>query len=223
MDASMLRLPSRVAHADWGVNAKKRRMVLATSRIVCSRAGIWSQPVTSSTARVRCSSTRLEKACTALPWILAWVSSCSHTLTLWCRLPRLILASTWDIASIGARGVQRYSDYLQGRGRQNKAFSLRYVGSLVADFHRNLLAGGVFYYPADSQDPKKPHGKLRLLYEAAPLAFLAEQAGGCASDGVQNILDIVPDSLHQRTPLFIGNRDLVESAEQFIRQFDAVK
>jgi fructose-1,6-bisphosphatase I len=122
-----------------------------------------------------------------------------------------------------SEGVQRHSDYLQGRGRQNKAFSLRYVGSLVADFHRNLLASGVFYYPADSQDPKKPHGKLRLLYEAAPLAFLAEQAGGCAPDGVQNILDIVPDSLHQRTPLFIGNRDLVESAEQFIRQFDAVK
>ena len=119
-----------------------------------------------------------------------------------------------------SEGVQRYSDYLQGRGEQVNALSLRYVGSLVADFHRNLLAGGVFYYPADTQDPKKPHGKLRLLYEAAPLAFLAEQAGGYASNGVQSIMDIIPESLHQRTPLFIGNRDLVESAERFIGQYD---
>jgi fructose-1,6-bisphosphatase I len=119
-----------------------------------------------------------------------------------------------------SEGVQRYSDYLQGRGEQVNALSLRYVGSLVADFHRNLLAGGVFYYPADTQDPKKPHGKLRLLYEAAPLAFLAEQAGGYASNGVQSIMDIIPESLHQRTPLFIGNRDLVESAERFIEQYN---
>jgi fructose-1,6-bisphosphatase I len=115
--------------------------------------------------------------------------------------------------------VQHYSDYLQGREEQVKALSLRYVGSLVADFHRNLLAGGDFYYPADSQDPKKPHGKLRLLYEAAPLALLAEQAGGYGSNGVQSILDIIPESLHQRTPLFIGNRDLVEAAERFIEQY----
>jgi fructose-1,6-bisphosphatase I len=118
-----------------------------------------------------------------------------------------------------SEGVQRYSDYLQGRDEHVVALSLRYVGSLVADFHRNLLSGGVFYYPADNQDPKKPHGKLRLLYEAAPLAFLAEQAGGYASNGVQSILDIIPESLHQRTPLFIGNRDLVESAERYIRQY----
>jgi fructose-1,6-bisphosphatase I len=118
-----------------------------------------------------------------------------------------------------SEGVQHYSDYLQGREEQVKALSLRYVGSLVADFHRNLLAGGVFYYPADSQDPKKPHGKLRLLYEAAPLALLAEQAGGYGSNGVQSILDIIPESLHQRTPLFIGNRDLVEAAERFIEQY----
>ncbi|MBN1148109.1 MAG: class 1 fructose-bisphosphatase [Anaerolineales bacterium] len=116
-------------------------------------------------------------------------------------------------------GVQRYSDYLQGLDGQIKALSLRYVGSLVADFHRNLLAGGVFYYPADSQDPKKSHGKLRLLYEAAPLAFLAEQAGGYGSDGVQSILDIAPASLHQRTPLFIGDRALAQKAEEFIREY----
>jgi fructose-1,6-bisphosphatase I len=114
-------------------------------------------------------------------------------------------------------GVLRLTDYLQGIDGQIKALSLRYVGSLVADFHRNLLAGGIFYYPADYKDPKLPHGKLRLTYEAAPLAFLAEQAGGCGSDGIQNILDIQPGSLHQRTPLYIGNRFLVEQAEAFIR------
>lgn len=116
-----------------------------------------------------------------------------------------------------SEGVKRYTDYLQGLDEQRKALSLRYVGSLVADFHRNLLAGGVFYYPADYKDPKKPTGKLRLLYEAAPLAFLAEQASGYASDGVHRILNIMPEALHQRIPLFIGNRDLVEKAEEFIR------
>lgn len=117
-------------------------------------------------------------------------------------------------------GVQRFIHYLQGRNGMNKELSQRYIGSLVADFHRNLLAGGVFAYPADSKDPGNPHGKLRLAYEAAPLAFIAQQAGGYASDGRQNILDIPPESLHQRTPLFIGNRDLVEKAEEFIREYD---
>ena len=86
----------------------------------------------------------------------------------------------------------------------------------------DLLAGGVFYYPADSKDPKKPGGKLRLAYEAAPLAFLAEQAGGYASDGRRRILDIEPEGLHQRVPLFIGSRDLVKKAEQFIREYDGM-
>jgi len=87
----------------------------------------------------------------------------------------------------------------------------RYIGSLVADFHRNLLAGGVFAYPADQ---KSPRGKLRLLYECAPLALLVQQAGGYASDGRQCILDIVPTELHQRSPLFIGSRDDVTAAEK---------
>jgi fructose-1,6-bisphosphatase I len=117
-----------------------------------------------------------------------------------------------------SEGVARYTDYLQGLDGKIKALSLRYVGSLVADFHRNLLAGGVFYYPADRIDPAKPHGKLRLTYEAAPLAYLARQAGGYASDGRRSILDIQPETLHQRTPLFIGNRSLVEKAEELIRQ-----
>ncbi|MGD9049070.1 MAG: class 1 fructose-bisphosphatase [Anaerolineae bacterium] len=111
-----------------------------------------------------------------------------------------------------AREIQEYTHHLQARN-----LSLRYIGSLVADFHRNLLGGGVFYYPADLRDPAKPHGKLRLLYEAAPLAFLAEQAGGAASDGSRPILDLQPTGLHQRTPLFIGNRELVTLAEEYIR------
>ncbi|HUU38456.1 MAG TPA: class 1 fructose-bisphosphatase [Candidatus Desulfaltia sp.] len=118
-------------------------------------------------------------------------------------------------------GVQRYTEYLQGRGGGMKGLSLRYIGTLVSDFHRNLLAGGVFYYPADTKDPKKPHGKLRLLYECAPLSFIAEQAGGASSDGRQRILDIQPKSLHQRTPIFVGNRELVEKVEELIRQHDA--
>ena len=118
------------------------------------------------------------------------------------------------------KGVKKYVDYLQGAGDSLINLSMRYVGSLVADFHRNLLAGGVFCYPADTKDPTKPSGKLRLLYEAAPLAFIAEQAGGYASNGKTNILDITPESLHQRTPLFIGNRELVLKAEEFIRHND---
>jgi fructose-1,6-bisphosphatase I len=119
-----------------------------------------------------------------------------------------------------SEGVRRYTDYLQGLDGQIMGLSLRYVGSLVADFHRTLFSGGVFYYPADTQDPHKPHGKLRLAYEAAPLAFLAQQAGGLGSNGLQNVLDIQPESLHQRTPLFTGNRELVEKAEEFIRRYD---
>jgi fructose-1,6-bisphosphatase I len=119
-----------------------------------------------------------------------------------------------------SRGVQEYTSYLQGSHGGPKHLSLRYIGSLVADFHRNLLSGGVFYYPADRKDPNKPYGKLRLTYEASPLAFIAEHAGGYASDGTQNILDIQPELLHQRTPLYIGSRNLVEKAEEFIRRYD---
>ncbi|MGB7296443.1 MAG: class 1 fructose-bisphosphatase [Candidatus Aminicenantales bacterium] len=119
-----------------------------------------------------------------------------------------------------SKGVHRYTEYLQGREGGIKGLSLRYIGTFVSDFHRNLLAGGVFYYPTDIKDPKKPHGKLRLLYECAPLSFIAEQAGGAASDGRQRVMDIEPKSLHQRTPIFVGNRELVEKAEEFIRQYD---
>jgi fructose-1,6-bisphosphatase I len=87
-------------------------------------------------------------------------------------------------------------------GKTGRTYSSRYVGSLVADFHRTLLKGGIFCYPPTR---RYPQGKLRLMYEANPIAFLTEQAGGVATDGHQRILDIQPDSLHQRTPLAIGS------------------
>ena len=119
-----------------------------------------------------------------------------------------------------SKGVRAYTAWLQGQEPGAPSLSARYVGSLVADFHRNLLAGGVFYYPADTRDPRMPHGKLRLMYEAIPLAFLAEQAGGRGSDGTQSILDISPQKLHQRSSFFVGNQGLVQQAEAFIRKYD---
>lgn len=112
-------------------------------------------------------------------------------------------------------GVKQYLRWLQGEGRNEKPLSSRYIGSLVADFHRNLLRGGVFCYPAEVD---KPEGKIRLLYEAGPLAFLAEQAGGYASNGYGPILDIEPAGLHQRTPLFVGNRSLVYQLERYLQE-----
>jgi fructose-1,6-bisphosphatase I len=97
----------------------------------------------------------------------------------------------------------------RGLDGERRAMSVRYVGSLVADFHRNLLGGGLFAYPANS---KTPRGKLRLLYEASPLAFIVEQAGGAAIDGSSRILDIQPNDLHQRTPLYIGSKTDVDTA-----------
>ncbi|MCI0576402.1 MAG: class 1 fructose-bisphosphatase [Chloroflexi bacterium] len=118
-------------------------------------------------------------------------------------------------------GVQKYVRWLQGLDDSDVSpLSERYIGSLVADFHRNLLRGGVFLYPAEAN---KLTGKLRLLYEAAPLGFLVEQAGGYASDGRGPILDIEPVGLHQRVPMFVGNRSLVEKAEAFIREYDMAK
>lgn len=112
--------------------------------------------------------------------------------------------------------VQNFVRWLQGQDESDApVMSSRYIGSLVADFHRNLLRGGIFFYPAERG---KPDGKIRLLYEAGPLAFLIDQAGGYASNGRQSILDITPSNLHQRVPFYIGNRSLVEKAEHFLRQ-----
>ena len=124
-----------------------------------------------------------------------------------------------------SEGIRRYTKYLQGDepdkdGNYRKGLSLRYIGSMVADFHRNLLGGGIYYYPSDTKDPSYTTGKLRLCYEGAPLAFITEQAGGTSSNGRQNLLDLKPEYLHQRTPMFIGNRDLVAKAEEFIKTHD---
>lgn len=98
-----------------------------------------------------------------------------------------------------------------------RSYSSRYVGSLVADFHRTLLYGGIFMYPADTRSPHMAHGKLRLMCEASPLAFVAEQAGGKATDGKQRILDIQPTELHQRVPLFIGSSQQVDHLMTFMQ------
>jgi fructose-1,6-bisphosphatase I len=98
-----------------------------------------------------------------------------------------------------------------------RPYTGRYIGSLVADFHRNLLKGGIFMYPADKKDPKKPTGKLRLMCECNPLAFVVQQAGGHASTGVQNILDVDPNELHQRVPLYIGSKEDVLVAEKYLK------
>ena len=118
----------------------------------------------------------------------------------------------WD------EGTKRYVDYLKGKDNHSgKPYSLRYIGSMVADLHRTLLYGGIFMYPIDYKNPEKPAGKLRLLYEATPMAFIFEQAGGRASNGHQNIMQIQPTELHQRTPLFIGSEFDVDLAEEFIQ------
>ncbi len=113
----------------------------------------------------------------------------------------------WD-ESVSAL-MRRY----RGLDGERAAMNVRYVGSLVADFHRNLLGGGLFAYPANT---KNPRGKLRLLYEANPLAFIVEQAGGAASNGQKRIMDINPTELHQRTPLYIGSKSDVETADAML-------
>ncbi len=116
-------------------------------------------------------------------------------------------------------GTREYIDYLKSeRNLNRKPYSLRYIGSLVADFHRNLLKGGIFLYPEDTKDPRKPNGKLRLLYEANPLAYLVEEAGGYASTGYGRILDIKPQEIHQRVPLIIGSKRDVLEYEDFARR-----
>ena len=114
-------------------------------------------------------------------------------------------------------GVKKYLKYCQEEDKETqRPYTSRYIGSLVSDFHRNMLKGGIYIYPSATN---YPNGKLRLLYEGDPMAFLAEQAGGVASDGYNRILDIQPTALHQRVPLFIGSREMVKKAEQLMRDF----
>jgi fructose-1,6-bisphosphatase I len=111
-------------------------------------------------------------------------------------------------------GVKKYIKYLQEEDiNTNRPYSSRYIGSMAADIHRNLLYGGIYMYPGDS---RHPNGKLRLMYECNPMAFIIEAAGGKASDGRMRIMDIQPTDLHQKTPLFIGNAEDVEKLEEFI-------
>lgn len=113
------------------------------------------------------------------------------------------------------KGVKKYIKYCQEE-KGNRPYTSRYIGSLVSDFHRNMIKGGIYIYPTSSVGPK---GKLRLLYECNPMAFLAEQAGGKASNGYQRILDIQPTELHQRVPFFCGSKKMVEKAEKFMKKF----
>lgn len=113
------------------------------------------------------------------------------------------------------QGVKDYIKYCQ-REEDDRPYVSRYIGSMVSDFHRNMIKGGVYIYPSTSRNPQ---GKLRLLYECNPLAFIAEQAGGKASNGFRRILDLKPTELHQRVPFFCGLTSMVEKAEEFMSNY----
>ncbi len=138
--------------------------------------------------------------------------------------PDMIIPETGNIYSINegnyihfTDGVKKYIKYCQEEDLEtHRPYTGRYIGSLVADFHRNLIKGGIYIYPNST---KAPDGKLRLLYECNPMAFLMEQAGGIATDGKRAILDIPATDLHQRVPLFIGSKKMVEKAHEFVAEF----
>jgi fructose-1,6-bisphosphatase I len=138
--------------------------------------------------------------------------------------PEITIPKTGSIYSINEgyyvhfpEGVKRYIKYCQVEDNTtSRPYSSRYIGSLVADFHRNLLKGGIYIYPSTAKSPK---GKLRLLYECNPLAYIVEQAGGRASNGFKRILDLQPGSLHERTPVFIGSPEMVRAAEEFMLKY----
>ncbi|MGV6828829.1 MAG: class 1 fructose-bisphosphatase [Flavobacteriales bacterium] len=110
-------------------------------------------------------------------------------------------------------GIKKYIKYCQEE-KENRPYTSRYIGSLVSDFHRNMIKGGIYIYPSTS---KNPNGKLRLLYECNPMAYIAEQAGGLAIDGKQRILDIQPTQLHQRVPFICGSKNMVTKAKSFLK------
>ena len=128
--------------------------------------------------------------------------------------PDMIIPADGSIYSINEGSYNSFSEEVKGylEHCRNSNYSARYIGSLVADFHRNLLKGGIYIYPPTA---KSPNGKLRLLYECNALSFIIEQAGGSASTGTKRVLEIHPRKLHQRVPLFIGSKNMVEQAESF--------
>ncbi len=136
---------------------------------------------------------------------------------------KLIIAKEGGIFSVNEgnkkfwdKGDQQLLDYFLGNhADNNEPYIARYIGSLVSDFHRNILKGGIYLYPRATKNGKRDNGKLRLLYEANPLAFVVEQAGGAATEGETRILDIVPTGIHQRVPLYIGSKREVELAGKF--------
>jgi fructose-1,6-bisphosphatase I len=112
------------------------------------------------------------------------------------------------------KGVQHYITECQKKDRTNGGpYTQRYIGSMVADVHRSLIKGGIFMYPGTTD---KPNGKLRLAYECNPFAFIMEVAGGRATDGKQRILEIEPTTLHQRVPMFIGSKDMMDELDSFL-------
>jgi fructose-1,6-bisphosphatase I len=134
--------------------------------------------------------------------------------------PNIKIPSHGDIFSVNyynyskfPKRVREYLDHCRD-GENSSSLSLRYVGSMVADIHRNLLKGGIFLYPQTSDSP---NGKLRLLYECNPMAFIVEQAGGAASSGTERTLDIHPTELHQRTPIYIGSYNMVSKVLNFLK------
>jgi D-fructose 1,6-bisphosphatase (EC 3.1.3.11) len=113
------------------------------------------------------------------------------------------------------QGVKDYIKYCQ-KEEEDRPYTSRYIGSLVSDFHRNMIKGGIYIYPSTSQNP---NGKLRLLYECNPMSYIAEQAGGSASNGYKRILDIQPTELHQRVPFFCGSKLMVKKSESFMKKY----
>jgi fructose-1,6-bisphosphatase I len=111
-------------------------------------------------------------------------------------------------------GVKTYLDWVKGTNKEeNRPYTARYIGSMVADFHRNLLKGGVFIYPPTA---KSPNGKLRLLFECIPMSFIAEQAGGIATTGTMRVLDVEPTEIHQRVPVIMGSANMVKKVQEFM-------
>jgi fructose-1,6-bisphosphatase I len=142
--------------------------------------------------------------------------------TFYLSHPNMMYSETGTIYSINEgnyvhfpQGVKDYLKYCQLE-EEDRPYTSRYIGSLVSDFHRNMIKGGIYIYPTSSKAPK---GKLRLLYECNPMAFLAEQASGKASDGYQRIMEIQPTELHQRVPFFCGSSKMVEKAEEFMAKY----